>query len=218
MWATLTYHYLINTHKMNTNVLLLPLLSCCLLVAADVTKIQVERNVTTELKLNNGIAWGEWGTVELCPSGSYAHAFEVKFQSPGGTDETALNAVKLYCATETEHDVDYVTSVVGIEGHWQGMRVCSDGFLTGMRAEVLEPQGLLHDDVAVENVQVQCDYDDNEILEGVENLPMFTPGIYSEWGYCDAGSAICGLQVRYEAVSIGDDSATTDLIMFCCEE
>ncbi|XP_069958952.1 vitelline membrane outer layer protein 1 [Cherax quadricarinatus] len=200
---------------MNTFSVLLHLLALCLIQGVASLDIDYRENVTSTLTLSNGIDWGDWGPVEFCEEGSYSHGFEVRFEPSGATDETAMSGVKLYCSDKDHFDTGYVTSVVGTTGEWQGMRVCHEGFLTGMRAEVLEPQGILHDDVAVENIEVQCNYD-GEILTGVHDLPKFTPGTWGEFEHCDPGSAVCGLQTRYEGILVGDDSGTTDLIFFCC--
>ncbi|XP_045625243.2 vitelline membrane outer layer protein 1 [Procambarus clarkii] len=216
----MVHQYLISLLEMNTFGVFLPLLasSCLLLGVAtqDVKKGSAVRNVTQELTINNGVDWGDWGPIEFCDEGSFVHGFEVLFDPTGALDETAVNGVKLYCANDDHYDTGYVTSTVGSSGQWQGMRVCHEGFMTGFRAEVLEPQGVVHDDVAVENVEMQCGYN-GEIFAGVLDLPKFTPGTWSDWQQCEQGSTVCGLQVRFEAVSVGDDAATTDLSMYCCK-
>ncbi|XP_071537831.1 vitelline membrane outer layer protein 1-like [Panulirus ornatus] len=201
---------------------LLSFLACCLLAAADSTTTALPqreawRNTTAELFLNNGVAWGLWGPVEFCEAGSFAHAFEVKYEKYSSTDDTAVNGVKLYCGTTSDHDTGYVTSTVGQYGNWQGMRVCDKGFLTGMRANVLESQGLLHDDVAVENVEMRCAAS-NETIIGVQATEKFPLGKWSVWSECPIGSMVCGLKLRYEnPVLTADDAGTTDILMYCCD-
>ena len=46
-------------------------------------------------------SWGSWGTTEWCPTGTFAHGFKLKMESYQGSavykDDTALNAIGLYC-------------------------------------------------------------------------------------------------------------------------
>ncbi|XP_071537828.1 vitelline membrane outer layer protein 1-like [Panulirus ornatus] len=193
--------------------------------------LKPRRLVTKSLVLNNGLPWGSWGDLEYCADGSFAVDMEVKFKKYRllDRDETALNAVKLYCATPDLHQTGYVMSTEGREGRWQGMRVCSSGFLTGMRAKVLTPQGIFRDDVAVQNLQVECDYSP-EVLTGVDDHPhhhlegddaatakKIPDGDWSLWSQCSNGTAICGIQVRYDSPNKPiDDAAVSDITMFCC--
>lgn len=174
------------------------------------------RQVTDALTLNNGLSWGDWGPIEYCKDGSFVSAFQVKFEpySLIDTDETAVNAVRLYCSTLDHITTGYVYSVEGKHGEWQNIRSCSSGFVTGMRANVLEPQGALADDVAVKNVQLACD-EGKEVITGVieEKIPA---GEWSFWSRCSSGSGVCGIEIRYEDAGLGDDTGVTNLAMFCC--
>merc|ERR1711970_289106 len=38
--------------------------------------------------------WGDWGSYEYCPGGSFVHGFSLKSESPN-PDNTALNAIRL---------------------------------------------------------------------------------------------------------------------------
>ncbi|XP_063589398.1 vitelline membrane outer layer protein 1 homolog isoform X2 [Penaeus indicus] len=178
--------------------------------------ISPRRRVTDTLILDNGVDAGDWGLVEYCEDGSFATAFEVKFEpySLIDTDETAVNAVRLYCSTLEHITTGYIYSVEGKHGEWQNIRSCSSGFVTGMRANVLEPQGTFGDDVAVKNVQLACD-EGKEVITGVieEKIP---DGEWSLWTRCSSGSGVCGIEIRYENAGLGDDTGVTNLAMFCC--
>ncbi|XP_042867906.1 vitelline membrane outer layer protein 1-like [Penaeus japonicus] len=161
------------------------------------------RQVTDSLRLNNGLSWGEWGPIEYCEDGSFATAFQVKFEpySLIDTDETAINAVRLYCSTIDHILTGYVQSVEGNHGDWLGLRSCSSGYVTGMRANVLEPQGTFGDDVAVKNVQLSCD-DGREVITGVIEEGKIPNGDWSLWSRCSPNSAVCGIEVSVKCISI----------------
>ncbi|XP_037780989.1 vitelline membrane outer layer protein 1 homolog [Penaeus monodon] len=115
---------------MNTDAWFVVLAFCCAFVSAAapdpsswVTLAEDDaprRQITAELFLNNGMDWGVWGEAEFCPEGSFAHAFEVKLEIYSATDDTAVNAVKLYCSTPAEHDTGYAMSTEGRFGDWMG--------------------------------------------------------------------------------------------------
>ncbi|XP_063589396.1 vitelline membrane outer layer protein 1-like [Penaeus indicus] len=192
----------------------LSLLSCAVLSAGQILMYEERRVVSSNITLDNGLDWGTWGDIEYCPEGSFVHAFDTKFESGSTTDETGVNALMLFCSTLEHHDTGYITSTVGEYGEWQGMRICTTGYVTGMRGNVLEPQGIVHDDVAVANMEMECD-NGKEVITGVM-AQKFTPGTWGEWAKCDSGSAVCGIQVKWEEPVLGDDAATTNVILFCC--
>ncbi|XP_066957005.1 vitelline membrane outer layer protein 1-like [Macrobrachium rosenbergii] len=109
---------------------------------------------------------------------------------------------------------NYITSTVGKEGEWQGMNGCSEGLMTGMRAKVMPNQGLLGDDEAVQNVEMECDGGTNTVLAMPEKQNSTN---WSSWDRCGKSSAVCGIKVRYEAPNvIDDDVAIADITMYCC--
>ncbi|MDK2413479.1 hypothetical protein QHH03_30790, partial [Aphanizomenon sp. 202] len=95
--------------------LLLSFFACCALVTAEPDEAP-KRPSTSALGLSNGLTWGDWGPKEFCPDGSFVHAFDTKYETFSDTDETGLNAVKLFCSTPAHHDTGYVTSVIGQYG------------------------------------------------------------------------------------------------------
>ncbi|KAK7063230.1 hypothetical protein SK128_005239 [Halocaridina rubra] len=180
-----------------------------------------QRVITKNLTLSTGLDFGDWGEEEYCPDGSFAVDLEVMFQDYFIThlDETAINAVKLYCSTLEGIHNGYITSTVGENGEWQGMRPCPNGLMTGTRGQVLDEQGLLGDDVAVQNVEMQCNYGESKVT-GV--LPTsrdvkINEGDWSEWGQCEQDSAVCGIKIRYEKPSlVADTTAISNIMMYCC--
>ncbi|ROT74115.1 vitelline membrane outer layer 1-like protein [Penaeus vannamei] len=106
--------------------LLLSFFACCALVTAEPDE-EPKRPSTSALGLSNGLTWGDWGPKEFCPDGSFVHAFDTKYETFSDTDETGLNAVKLFCSTPAHHDTGYVTSVIGQYGDWQGESILRGG-------------------------------------------------------------------------------------------
>ena len=48
--------------------------------------------------LSHGGHWGDWRAVRMCPAGQYVCGYRSRFESrQGDGDDTALNAVELYC-------------------------------------------------------------------------------------------------------------------------
>ncbi|CAG7732360.1 unnamed protein product [Allacma fusca] len=110
--------------------------------------------------------WGEWYNYEECPLGSYAYGFQLRvhaFMDTVLTDDTILNSIFLLCATpkarragyEMFGPLDYtpplakVSSEVALNGEIRREWQCSSPhFAIGFQLRVLEPQGILWDDVA----------------------------------------------------------------------
>ncbi|XP_068215261.1 vitelline membrane outer layer protein 1-like [Palaemon carinicauda] len=182
------------------------------------------RVVTKNLVINNALDFGTWGDVEYCLDGSYVQNIEVMFQPYSIThlDETAINAVKLFCVSKAGQSTGYITSKVGESGDWQGVRMCPNGRMTGVRARVLPYQGSSGDDVAVQNIEIQCNYGESTVLALDETLlskdgVQVQPGEWSEWSVCDSDSAVCGLKVRYEKTFLlQDTTAVSDVSLYCC--
>jgi len=169
------------------------------------------------LLLDNPFDAGSWGAAALCPEYTFVREFEVLYQPAGSFDDTAVNAVKLYCSSpETGLDVAYVTSSTSPNGQWMGLNVCQGGWMTGFRAKVLEYQGLFTDDVAVQDMMGSCQ--GNETIGGYTDTSRIKDGDWSSWTECPLETAVCGLQTRVENPQlVDDDTAITDISLFCCE-
>nr|XP_027236609.1 uncharacterized protein LOC113827871 [Penaeus vannamei] len=113
------------------------------------------------IQADNGLYRGDWGFEEHCSYGggnftageergaTFVSSFDFKFETTNHIDNTAGNAVKLYCSDTSGHIVDYISSTEGNYGTWQGLRSCARGhYITGFRQRVLESQGTFGDDWA----------------------------------------------------------------------
>ncbi|XP_050725840.1 vitelline membrane outer layer protein 1-like [Eriocheir sinensis] len=192
--------------------------SCCFLVFGSAPTPR--RRITKTLYLNNGLPWGTWGDIELCEDGSFAAYAEAKFEIYAAldADETALNALILYCVNlATGLPTGHIASTVGEKGELQGMKTCPSGFITGIKARVLDSQGAFGDDVAIQNFQIECDRNDIVTVIPGQKDTKIPLGEWGEWSACPDGSAICGIETRYNEVdAIIDDAAISDATFYCC--
>ncbi|KAK3848779.1 hypothetical protein Pcinc_044444 [Petrolisthes cinctipes] len=124
------------------------------------------RGVTGSIPTTNGLNRGDWGNIDLCPSGSYAFGLEIKYSGLGFVDDTSVNAIMLYCKSLTGSLTGTIISSEGEYGQWQGLRSCpTNKYLNGMRANVVPDQGTFGDDLGVDNIQMTCN--DSTILDGL---------------------------------------------------
>ncbi|XP_045594035.1 vitelline membrane outer layer protein 1-like [Procambarus clarkii] len=131
-------------------------------------------DVTQTLTLENGLDRGTWGNVDLCPLGSFAFAFEIKFAELGHLDDTALTGIRLYCGDFNGSPTGTVSSSEATYGEWQGPRQCASGkYLKSMRGQVVPEQGEFGDDLGLYDAQMSCS--DGQVLDGLElsaRLPL----------------------------------------------
>ncbi|CAM4663374.1 unnamed protein product [Leuciscus chuanchicus] len=175
-----------------------------------------DRPYRSELTVSNGMSWGSWGPVDMCPSGKFAAGFSLKVETPlvFGGDDTALNGIRLYCVDQSKDSSRYtsIESNVGGWGEWRDKRVCSSGFLTAFRLKVESSQGS-GDDTAANSIDFKCSGGDWVYGDGIHW------GDWGKWSPTCEGTGICGIQTLVEPSqgSEGDDTALNDVRMFCCD-
>ncbi|XP_050948885.1 vitelline membrane outer layer protein 1-like [Labeo rohita] len=176
------------------------------------------RRYISELTVSNGWIWGLWGHREMCPGGTYAAGFSLKVEAyVFGTDNTALNGIRLHCIDELSslsssyHDYASVRSEVGSWGQWTDIKWCPSGFLTAFLLKVEKYQGS-SDDTAAGNIMFKCS--DGTVLVG-EGILW---GDWGDWSKTCEGKGICGIKTRVqEPQGNDDDTALNDVIMYCCD-
>jgi pimeloyl-ACP methyl ester carboxylesterase len=168
-------------------------------------------DVVKNINLNQGL-WGDWQTTRYCQSGSYAVGYRMRVeQGQGSGDDTALNAVELECM-DAFGNISSAAAHDGLYGDWYESAYCANGtFLTGgaIRFETNRKSG---DDTGGNSVSGRCS----------DGTNIQAPGgmSYGSWNNtvtCDAGSSVCGINVRFESgQGSGDDTALNAVQFACC--
>ncbi|XP_066965354.1 vitelline membrane outer layer protein 1 homolog isoform X2 [Macrobrachium rosenbergii] len=96
---------------------------------------------------------GSWTGVRACPQGSFLKGYQLKSENGGHTDNTAANALRMWCSGSDQ----------GLEspgtkwGSWLEHVSCKkDKVICGLMTRVEEDQGILLDDSALNDVRFLC--------------------------------------------------------------
>jgi len=154
-----------------------------------------------------GINWGTYRHLDICPPGTYAVDFQTKVEDrQGGGDDTAMNAVSLGCSDGHSK----ITSGKGDWGTWGHLSpVCHSGFI-GARIKVEASQGG-GDDSGTNAIQFFC-HTNGRPYKSKE-------GPWGDWRrihYCPTGYKITGIRTQIEPRQhSGDDSALNSVQLQC---
>ena len=102
---------------------------------------------------------GEDGLRQLnCPAGSYVGGYSMRVEPPQGgkRDDTALNAVALYCYDRAGNMVERIEPHPGFWGNWGGQDHCPQGTYATAFALKVEPQQGRGDDTGANSVKFNC--------------------------------------------------------------
>jgi|GEM_PF-5611779 len=164
---------------------------------------------------------GHWGTWygSYCPAGTYAQAYSLRSEPPQGhkKDDTALNAIKIFCSSREGLSQKELVPHPGLWGDWNSAESCDPNPKRFMidAAMLIEPKlGSKTDDTAANAAKFRCE-GGNEI-----EAPHATSwGNWGAWRSCPANSAICGAGVRIEGKqgSDADDTALNGMRFACCK-
>ncbi|MGV5526445.1 hypothetical protein [Pseudomonas sp. XP1] len=152
--------------------------------------------------------WGSWGGIAKCPAGNFVWGFRLKSEPSVDGDDTALNAVEMYCSRDT------LLPIRSKEGPW-GKEIkdpifCSatDGPVTGFQIRIEKP--LDGDDTAAGNVRLICRNGRVLKLE-----PSAQWGEWSKIFSCPDGQSADGFVTRVEDPLDGDDTALNGMRLHC---
>jgi len=161
--------------------------------------------------------WGDWGVFQRCPWGRYAQGFQLKTEPNQYLgDDTALNAIRLFCGDPYRPDTGVVTSTIGDFGEWGNVYTCYPGVLTGFQLRVESERSGSGDDTATNNARFFCSSlpNPNDYIEG----DGMSWGDWSQAQHCYGGQAICGIQTQVEPYrDSGDDTMLNNVRLECCQ-
>lgn len=187
----------------------------CLIVAIPVETAfgqSVRNDQVTTLESGKGGQWGTWTRPIYCPPGSWATGYTMRVEPDQGRgDDTALNAVALYCRDRNGRDMGRISPHPGFWGNWVEGSSCPQGaFITHFQLKVENPQGS-GDDTAANSVAFWCS--NNQRIEA-------SGGGWGNFGGWQGGfqnAAICGVRAKVEPQQgRGDDTALNDLEFTWC--
>ena len=164
----------------------------------------------------NGGPWGDWSRAVYCPSGSWATGYAMRVEPKQGIDDdTALNAIALYCSDRNGRNMARIVPHEGFWGNWREGANCSQGaFITHFQLKV-EPRQGIGDDTAANSVAFLCR--GNQRIEASGGGPW---GDWGEWQGDSQGVAICGVRAKVEPkqgpAPTQDDTALNDLEFTWC--
>ena len=166
-------------------------------------------------KSGTGTPWGKWSNPVYCPPGTWAGGYSMRVEpSKPNNDDTAMNAIALYCYDRNGSLVQRISPHPGYWGTWGEAVSCSrNNFFTHFRqkVEMRLPPG--KDDTSVNSVAFRCS--DGTNLEGGNGGPF---GRWEEWRFPpNHNSAICGVRAKTEPPQdSGDDTALNNLEFSFC--
>lgn len=140
--------------------------------------------------------WGNWGILENCPNGTYAQGFQLKTEHNQYLgDDTALNAIKLFCGDPNRPNEPTIMSTEGDFGQWGKVFTCYPGVLNGFQLRVESERGPNGDNTATNNIRFFCSTrDPDDYIQG-DGMAWGTWGI-SRHCYRDQG--ICGIMTQVQ--------------------
>jgi hypothetical protein len=156
--------------------------------------------------------WGQAGASLFCSTGTYVAAFRQRVEAAQGAgDDTALNAVELYCKSKTGYWTERLNTWDGAWGDWGEWVTCPTGYVNGAALKIEPGQGA-GDDTSANGARFTCT---NGSTISASNDGAW--GSYVSSDTCPSGEAVCGAQTIVEPpISAGDDTALNGLLLHCC--
>jgi len=119
-------------------------------------------------------------------------------------DDTAANAIRLYCGDPSNPNTTYITSSEGTAGGWGSIYTCRsdgqsniDGYITGFQLRV-EGEGAT-DDTATNNLRVFCSFPSNGTLEQTLQADGGSYGSWTTARKCQqSNQRVCAIRTQVE--------------------
>jgi hypothetical protein len=173
----------------------------------------------------NAQPWGRWSQIVFCPAGSYVNGYSMRVEPPqaDGRDDTALNAIRLFCYSPNGINVGYAGVIEphpGIWGDWGPVASCPQREYAkafSLKVESFQGSG---DDTGANSLKFLCT--DRSEIEASNGGRW---GNWSHWLHIGElywlpspqNKIICGVRARFENhIGARDDTALNDLEFFWC--
>ncbi|CAF1366229.1 unnamed protein product [Adineta ricciae] len=193
---------------------------------ASVTSITIKvsfpgrSDFTSELRPTVGLR-GDFMGYAYCPANTWAYGFQQRVEPPqGGNDDSALNAVRLFCRGKNVADSYTISSYDGLWGDWGDSVSCNttnNDFIYYAMFRIELALGI-NDYSSANDFRSRC-------WNGTTNSSGYLQAANGgQWGFwllgaaCKSGSAICGINTRFEAYQgpTADDTAMNGAFFGCC--
>ena len=188
------------------------------------TDVGPSYDAANPLVVDNGYYSGEWGYIDVCPTGYYVSGARLSADDSIVADDWGADAVKLYCKHVVTYDVDYTITSTALEwGAWHDESHCGEEYFVTRFRMYSEPSQGDGDDTATNQLKIECT---GPGLNGSDRYMLNVDGTdrdLAEWGStsdrCPEGQAVNALQVKYEEDQgfWEDDAAIGDVKMFCSD-
>ena len=165
----------------------------------------------------DGTMWGNWTSYTFCPPKTWATGYAMRVENTSvDNDDTAMNAIALYCGDKLGSLPRRVSPHNGYWGTWGEAVYCaSSKFLTHFRLKVEHRLPPGYDDTSVNSISFRCE--DGSYLVGKNGGPF---GVWEDWNFPPNNSrsvAICGVRAKIERPQgEGDDTALNGLEFAYC--
>merc|ERR1711962_125896 len=185
---------------------------CLFTIVALATGIECKRLVNVLYSAETVGNTGDWGNLDVCPSGEYVVGFSLKSEkNKGVSDDTGLNGIRLRCSGGKT-----VSSTVQKWGKWTNEQKCKNGVVHGFQIQI-EPYRGAKDDSGANNVNLVCKAFETGYESTMSGKSLTKWGKWSHGLKCKSGQVAVGIQTRVQESKgvFKDDSALNGMKLLC---
>lgn len=184
-----------------------------LLLIIWIRTLNARWDLVTTVQASGGGDQGDWRGNVFCPSGTWAKGFrhETNARAESNYDDTGTYYVVLHC----KNFDGFVESIKSLGEGGAGTTWWSDNLDCPGNFNFIKGYQLKVDNggTGVTGVRMRCT-NGQEMMHVAREHP---DGNVQSWADCPAGTAICGLDSKFEkAGTTPDDSALNDIKAHCC--